>query len=440
MRLSPSLLAAAAMFVSPLGQARAQEITHERIDGAADAVEQDVIGWRRQIHQHPEFAFQEVKTSALVAATLRKMGYQVRTGVAGTGVVATLKGGKPGGGVALRADMDGLPVKEDTGLPFASTDTGVWEGKTVPVMHACGHDTHVAMLLGAAKILAEMKADLPGSITLIFQPAEETGWGKERDGAARMVAEGALKQAPVDAIFGLHVTSSMHVGEASTRAGPYEASYDTVNIKVQGRQTHGSSPWTGVDSVVAAAEVVTSLQTVVSRQINTTQIPLVFTIGSIHGGERAGIIPDSVSMEGAISTYDDGLRDTAFARIKSTAEAAAATMGATASVELVKGYPVNSNDPALYAWAQGPLDAVFGKNMKVSPLLLGSEDFSWFSQEVPGLFVHIGVSPPGADLATAPKNHSPKFLVDEDALKYGVKALSYLAVDYLIQHGKAAVR
>nr|MBA4770389.1 amidohydrolase [Sphingobium sp.] len=441
MRTPCSLGAIAIAGLSMASPAMAQNaarvpIGHAAIDKAADAVEPQVIAWRRQIHQHPELAFQEVKTAALISGALKKMGYQVRTGVAGTGVVATLTGGRPGGGVALRADMDGLPVKEETGLPFASTDTGSWEGKTVPVMHACGHDAHVAVLLGTAKILADMKADLPGSVTLIFQPGEETGWGKDRDGAARMIAHGALKMAPVDAVFGLHAGSDLHVGEAATRPGPYQASYDTVNIVVQGRQTHGSAPWTGVDSVVGAAQVVTALQTVVSRQINATQFPLVFTIGSIHGGERAGIIPDSVSMEGAISTYDEGLRDQAFARIKSTAEAAAGTVGATAKVELVKGYPVNVNDPALYEWGKGPLGAVFGDGLKLADRRTGSEDFSWFGREVPSLFLHFGVTTPGADIATVARNHSPKFIVDETGLKYGVRALTTLAVDYLQQHPK----
>jgi amidohydrolase len=440
MRGLSSFLAIAACTLAMATPAAAQDVSHARIDRSADAVEAQVIAWRRQIHQHPELAFQEVKTAALIAGALRKMGYQVRTGVAGTGIVATLTGGRPGGGVALRADMDGLPVKEETGLPFASTDTGVWEGKTVPVMHACGHDTHVAVLLGAAKILSDMKADLPGSVTLLFQPGEETGWGKERDGAARMIAEGALKAAPVDAVFGLHAGSDLYVGEAATRPGPYQASYDTVNIVVQGRQTHGSAPWTGVDPVVGAAQVVTALQTVVSRQINATQYPLVFTIGSIHGGDRAGIIPDSVAMEGAISTYDEGLRDLAFAKIKATAEAAAATVGATAKVELVKGYPVNINDAALYEWGKTSLAAVFGSGLKLADRRTGSEDFSWFGREVPGLFLHFGITRPGTDITTVARNHSPKFLVDEDGLKYGVKALTYLTVDYLSQHSKPAAQ
>ncbi|MPT48538.1 MAG: amidohydrolase [Sphingobium sp.] len=436
MYFKSACVAMAIAMAGSIAPVHAQTDMQARIDSAADKAEKDVIGWRRQIHQHPELAFQEVRTSALVASVLRKLGYTVRTGVADTGVVATLKGGRPGkGGVALRADMDGLPIKEQTGLPFASTDMGVWEGKEVPVMHGCGHDAHVAILLGVAKVLASMQADLPGSVTLIFQPAEETGWGEDRDGAARMIAEGALTMAPVDAIFGLHVSSRLHVGEMMARPGPLQASYDTVNITVQGRQTHGSSPWTGIDPIVGAGAVVTALQTVISRRINTTEYPLVFTIGSIHGGERAGIIPDEVKMEGAISTYNEALRDEAFSYIKSTAEAAAATVGATARVELVKGYPVNANDPALYEWAKGPLGSVFGAdNVKLAPLGTGSEDFAWFAKKVPGVFFHMGVASPDADLETIPKNHSPLFMVDENALKYGVRALSGLAVEYLNQH------
>jgi amidohydrolase len=406
---------------------------HGQIDGAAKAANDQVIGWRRAIHQHPELAFQEKRTAALVARELKALGYQVRTGVADTGVVAVLKGGKPGGSVALRADMDALPVKEPSGLAFASTDTGTWDGKTVPVMHACGHDAHTAILLGVATVLAKMRAELPGTVTLLFQPGEETGWDKSRDGAARMLAEGAFDMAHPTAVFGLHVASTYNVGQMAYRGGPIQASYDTVNIEVHGKQTHGSAPWTGTDAVVGAATVVTSLQTVVSRQLNTLSTPTVFTIGSIHGGERAGIIPENVRMEGAISTFSEQMRQQAFDTIRRTAEAAAATVGAQARVELAEGYPVNVNNPELSAWAKAPLDAVFGEQGVITMPVpsTGSEDFSYYAQAVPGVFFYLGVTTQGTDASQAPRGHSPNFNLDESALQYGVRALSYLATDYL---------
>jgi amidohydrolase len=413
-------------------QAGAQDL-HAQVDAGAQAVNEQVIAWRRDIHQHPELAFQERRTSALVAKVLKNLGYEVHTGLADTGVVAVLRGGKPGGSVALRADMDALPIKEPAGLSFVSTATATWEGKTVPVMHACGHDAHTAILLGVATVLARMKDQLAGTVTLVFQPGEETGWDKSRDGAARMLADGAFEFAHPTAVFGLHLASTYNVGQMAYRSGVLQASYDTVNIDVQGRQTHGSAPWTGVDSVVAAANVVTSLQSVVSRQLNTLATPTVFTIGSIHGGERAGIIPANVKMEGAISTFSEDMRQLAFERIKHTAEAAAETAGARAVVELAPGYPVNVNHPELSQWAKAPLGAVFGQGVIEMPVpSTGSEDFSYFSQAVPGVFFYLGVTTPGVDASKAPRGHSPDFKVDESALQFGVRALAYLATDYLL--------
>lgn len=421
------------------GGARAQ-VTHAELDAAADDVEAQVIAWRRDIHQHPELAFQERRTAALVAQELTALGFEVRTGVADTGVVAVLRGGRPGSSVALRADMDALPIKEETGLPFASTETGVWEGRTVPLMHACGHDAHTAMLLGVARVLAAYRAELPGVVTLIFQPAEETGWDEARDGAARMLKEGAFAEHP-QAVFGLHVNPGIAVGQTRTRPGPLQASYDTVNITVRGRQTHGSSPWTGVDSVVATGQVITALQTVVSRQVNTVASPVVFTIGSVHGGERAGIIPEQVTMEGAISTFSETLRNQTFEHIRTTAQGAASALGATAEVDLAPGYPVNENNAAMYDWAsQGPLKAVFGDGAGLLEVpSTGSEDFAYFQKAAPGLFFYLGVGDPdpNVDLQNAPRGHSPRFMLDERGLKYGVRALSYLAVDFLNENAGA---
>ncbi|MEO5862990.1 MAG: amidohydrolase, partial [Burkholderiales bacterium] len=395
-----------------------------------------VIDWRRDIHQHPELSNREFRTAKLVAEHLQKLGLEVKTGVAKTGVVAVLVGGKPGPVVALRADMDALPVVEAVDLPFASKVKGEYEGKEVGVMHACGHDTHVAILMGVAEMFAKVKDQLPGTVKFIFQPAEEGPPRGEEGGAALMVKEGALENPKPNAIFGLHVVAMMNTGTIGYRAGPMMAAADILRIKVKGRQTHGSQPWSGVDPIVTAAQIVLGLQTIISRQVNITSEPAVVTIGSIHGGNRFNIIPEEVEMVGTIRTFDEAMRDDIHKRIKNTAEMIAASQGATVQVEIEKPYAVTINDEELTALMAPTLKRVAGEtNVKVRPKTTGAEDFSVYQQKIPGLFYFVGITPPGTDLSKVAVNHSPKFFVDESGLLLGIRSLAALVVDYL-QMGK----
>jgi amidohydrolase len=398
------------------------------IDRRTQAVMDSVVAWRRNIHQHPELSGQEVRTSALVAERLRALGLEVRTEVGGHGVVGLLKGGKPGKVVALRADMDALPVVEPPGLPFASTVRTVYNGQDVGVMHACGHDTHVAMLLGVAQVLAGIRAQLPGSVKFLFQPAEE----QTPDGGAKpMIEAGALEDPKVDAIFGLHVTPT-RVGTLQYRGGPFMASADNLLIVVHGKQTHGAKPWGGVDPIVVASQIVLGLQTIISRQADLVQAPAIVTIGVMRGGVRFNIIPDSVVMEGTIRAMDETMRRDIHARIKRTAESIAQSAGATATVTIEDGYPVTVNDPTLTARMLPTLQRVAGpERVTEIPPATWSEDFSRFEEKVPGMFFNLGVTPDSIDPAKAAPNHSPLFFADEAAFPTGVRALANLAVDYL---------
>ncbi len=409
------------------------------IDQHAAAVEAAVIGWRRDVHAHPELGNREFRTAALVAEHLRALGLdEVRTGVAHTGVVGLLKGGLPGPVVALRADMDALPVKEEVDLPFASKATGTWNGETVGVMHACGHDCHVAVLMGVAQVLAGLREQLPGSVKFIFQPAEELPPEGEDGGAKMMVAEGALEKPTPGAIFGLHVTSMLPTGVVGYRSGPTMASSDTLRIDVDGRQTHGAAPWKGVDPIVTAAQVVLGLQTVVSRTIDLTEEPAVVTIGAIRGGVRENIIPDHVEMRGTIRTFNEAMRDDIHERVTTLAEAIGRGSRAQCRVCIRKNYPVTVNDPALTEAMAPTLHRVAGPGRAmVVPKVTGSEDFSFFQRVVPGLFVFLGVTPPGQDAKTAAPNHSPRFYADEAALLTGVRLLAHLACDWLAAHPTA---
>jgi len=405
---------------------------HARLDKAAEAVLPDVVAWRRRLHEHPELGNQEVRTSAFVAERLRAMGYDVRTGVAKTGVVGLVTGGKPGRVVALRADMDALPVTEETGLPFASKARGEYGGKDVGLMHACGHDFHMAMLLGAAHVLASMKADLPGSVKVVFQPAEEGAAG-EPGGAEVMVREGVLENPKVDAMFGLHVgITPEEAGSITFRPKGLMAAGNTFSIVVHGRQTHGALPWAGIDPIVVASQIVLGLQTVVSRQIDLPEAPAVVTVGTIEGGSRHNIVPDQVRMTGTIRTFDPGMREEILARVRRTATRIAESAGATAEVDIDEGYPVTWNDPALAERMAPSLQrvaaAAFNSNVKPTTT---SEDFSYYGQKVPALFFFLGVAPKGTDPAAWAANHSPRFDPDESALVTGVRALASVAVDYL---------
>jgi amidohydrolase len=404
---------------------------HQRIDRAATEVMPKVIAWRRDFHQHPELGNREIRTSKIVAEHLRALGLEVRTKVARTGVVGVLRGGKPGPVVALRADMDALPVTEETDLPFKSVVRSEYNGREVGVMHACGHDAHTSMLMGAAEVLAGMKADLPGSVVFLFQPAEEGAPAGESGGAEDMILEGALENPKVEAVFGLHVFP-FEAGGIVFRPRGLMAAGDTLAIRVRGRQTHGALPWNGVDPIVVASQIVLGLQTIISRQADLTTAPAIITIGRIEGGNRSNIIPDEVTMEGTIRTFDPAMQKQIHERVKRTVARIAEAAGGTAQATITTGNPVTYNDPALTERMTPSLRRVaagpFDPNTTVTTT---SEDVSLYLRKVPGLYFFLGVAPKGADPATVAPNHSPLFAVDESALVTGVRALASLAVDYL---------
>lgn len=403
---------------------------HNELASRTVQVTQKVVAWREDIHQHPELGTQEVRTSKLVADHLRSLGIDVRTNVGGHGVVGVLRGGKAGRVVALRADMDALPVTEMVDLPFKSTVKTMYQGHEVGVMHACGHDNHVAILMGVAEVLAGMKSQLAGTVVFLFQPAEE-GPG----GAEPMITDGAMDNPKVDAVFGLHVTPE-RVGHVGYRAGPMMASSNEFTIVVHGRQTHGARPSAGIDPIVVGSEIVLAAQTIVSRQIDLAQSMAVLTFGVFDAGVRNNIIPDSAYLNGTIRTLDPGIRQQVIQRLVTTATRIAEASGATAEVKVDSGYPVNISDTTLtrrmlptLQWAAG------AKNVYEMGVNLASEDFSYFAQRAPGMFVNLGVVPAGQDPAKAASNHSPLFFADEQALPIGVRTMAALAVDYLAGGG-----
>ena len=403
-----------------------------QVDSIDAALEQKVIAWRRDIHAHPELGNREFRTSKLVADHLRSLGIEVRSGVAHTGVVGLLKGGKPGPVVALRADMDALPVTERNDLPFASKVKTTWAGQETGVMHACGHDTHVAILMGVAELLAGRRADLKGSVKFIFQPAEEGPPPGEEGGARLMVKEGVLENPVPEAIFGLHVSSPLSAGRIAYRSGPLMASSDSFRIVVKGKQTHGARPWGGVDPVVIAAQIVLGLQTIASRQIDVTLEPSIITVGMIHGGNRSNIIPDEVEMVGTVRTFNEGMRKDIHARIRKTAETIAQSAGGSAVATVSYGYDVTSNNEKLSERAVATLKRVAGAgNVIVTPKVTGAEDFSAYQKVVPGFFFFVGVTPKDTPPEKLGVNHSPLFMVDESQLKLGVRSLASLVLDYM---------
>ena len=403
------------------------------IDEAARAIEPRVIAWRRDLHQHPELGNREFRTAQVVADHLRSLGLdEVRTGVAHTGVVGLLKGALPGPVVALRADMDGLPVTEQVDVPFVSKARAQWNGEEVGVMHACGHDCHVAILMGVAEILTGLRAQLKGSVKFIFQPAEEMPPQGEEGGAKMMIAQGALEKPVPQAIFGLHVTSRLNTGVIGYRPGPTMASSDRFSITVLGRQTHGAAPWLGVDPIVTSAQIIMGLQTVVSRGVDIAKEPAVVTVGMIKGGVRENIIPDEVEMRGTIRSFDEAMRDDIHERVTTLAESVARGSRAGCRVCIEKNYPVTVNDPALTEAMVPTLERVAGPGQaQVVPKITGAEDFSYFQQLIPGLFFFVGVTQPGTAPDQAAPNHSPRFRVDEDGLLLGVRALAHVACDFL---------
>ncbi len=433
-RCSP-LLVSLAILVSS-APAFATPDQRPEVAAAAEAVRGQVVAWRRDIHQYPELGNREVRTAKLVADHLRALGLQPKTGIATTGVTAVLKGGRPGPRIALRADMDALPVTERVDVPFASKVTTTYRGETVGVMHACGHDAHTGILMGVAQALVAMKDQLPGEVLFIFQPAEEGVPEGEVGGAEEMLRQGIFEEFRPDAVFGLHVGSSLNVGQIAVRAGPLMAASDEFAITIKGRQTHGSRPWNGVDPIVAAADVVSTAQSIVSRRTDITRLPAVVTFGAVKGGIRHNIIPDQVELIGTIRSFDDGMRERIHADLHNVAEHVAAAHGAQieARIPMPGSYPVTANDPALTAKMLPSLHKTVGAANVIDPgLITGAEDFSFFAREVPGLYFFVGVTPQGTDPVTAASNHSPEFYLDEGSLDVGFRALLQVALDYL--HG-----
>lgn len=424
------LLATAALSFASIPVAAQQKAGSDELDTRISQVMSKVVTWRRDFHEHPELSNSEKRTAKIVADHLRALGMEVREGVAGTGVVGVLKGGKPGKVVALRADMDALPVTEESDLPFKSTVKSTFAGQSVGVMHACGHDSHTAMLMGAAEVLAGMRATLPGTVKFIFQPAEEGAPPGERGGAAVMVEQGALENPHVDAVFALHVWPE-EVGKLSYKPGASMSASDQLRIVVRGRQTHGAQPWRGVDPIVLSAEIVTALQTITARQTDITAAPAIVTVGTINGGVRFNIIPDSVIMTGTIRSFDEAMRKDIHMRIKRTAEKIAEASGGSAAVTITVGGNIVWNDPALTSRMAPTVAKAAGGKVNNNAVWMPSEDFPSFTKNIPGLYLFLGVNKAGVSVEDAAPNHSPKFFVNEDAMPTGVKALVSLAADYL---------
>ncbi len=410
--------------------------TSAELEVAAASIESKVVAWRRDFHAHPELSNREVRTAKIVAKHLRALGLEVHTGIAHTGVAGLLRGRKPGRTIALRADMDALPVTEQTDVPFKSKVTTQFRGETVGVMHACGHDAHVAILMGVAEILAHRRDQLAGQILFVFQPSEEGAPEGERGGAQLMLEEGLFKIAQPEAVFGLHVIASLSSGVIGYRSGPMMAGSDYFKLEVRGRQTHGSRPWGGVDPIVAAAQIISGFQTIVSRQVDITEIPVVLSVGAIKGGIRFNIIPDSVEMIGTLRTFDRDVRADVIERMNRTATHFADASGATAQLTFRKelSIPPVVNDPALTTQALRSLEQIVGReHLQEISLQTTAEDFSFYGTAAPSFFFWVGITPPDRDPKTAAFNHSPLFYLDESGMRIGVRAMLALATDALAQ-------
>lgn len=405
----------------------------------ADAMQAKLVTWRRDFHEHPELGNHETRTAGIIAAHLKALGLEVKTGVARTGVVGLLKGGKPGPVVALRADMDGLPVIERVNIPFASKIKTTFNNAEVGVMHACGHDTHMSILMGVAEVLSSMKADLRGTVKFIFQPAEEGPPFGEEGGAELMVKEGVLQNPNVDAIFGLHINAQTEVGKITYRPGGTMAAVNDLQITVKGRQAHGAYPWSSIDPIVVSAQIINNLQTIVSRNLNVTENAGVVTIGAINGGNRSNIIPEQVVMVGTIRSLSAEDEKMMIERVRTIATKTAEAAGATAEVKIPLSvrYPVTYNDPALTEKMLPTLQATAGAaNVMLKPPVTGAEDFSFYQEKVPGLFFFLGGMPKGQDPLKTAAHHTPDFYIDESGFSLGVKALCNLTLDYMAGKGK----
>ena len=411
-----------------------QDKLRNEIAIAAAKIEPQVIAWRRDIHEHPELGNNEIRTSGIVAKYLASLGIEVTTGVAKTGVVGILRGGKPGPVIALRADMDALPITERTTVPFASKVRTLYNGQEVGVMHACGHDSHVAMLLGVATVLSSMRKDLKGTVKFIFQPAEEGPPPGETGGAEVMVQEGVMNNPKVDVVFGMHINSKLEAGKISYHPGGTLAAVNDMKIVIRGKPSHGAFPWSSIDPIVTAAEIINNLQTVVSRNLNVTENAGVVTIGSIQGGNRPNIIPDSLVMLGTIRSLSPEDEKMMIERVKQIITKTAEANGATAEIALpwTSHYPVTFNDVALTEKMLPSLRKTAGdSNVVLKPATTAAEDFSFYQQKAPGLFIFLGGMPKGEDPKNAPAHHTPDFYIDESGFKLGVEAMANLTVDYM---------
>ncbi len=429
-----SLLLQIFCWLIPVGLLAQQESLKlkDKVALATEKIEPQCIAWRKQIHQYPELGNRETKTAALVAAHLRKLGMEVKEGVAKTGVVGILKGGKPGPCIALRADMDALPIVEKVNLPFASKERTTYNGHDVGVMHACGHDTHVAMLMSVAEILNGMKHDLKGTIKFIFQPAEEGPPEGEEGGAALMIKEGVMENPKVDVVFGLHIESYIEVGQVQYKPGAFMASADWFSIVVKGKGTHGAQPWLGVDPIAISAQIIEGLQMIVSRQSELTKAPVVITIGKIQGGVRNNIIPDECRMDGTIRALDSKMQQDVHARLKHTATTIAEAGGATAEVDIVTKTLVTYNSPDLVKKMIPSLQSAAGvSNVSEREWVTGAEDFSYYGTKAPSLFLYLGGMPKGNDPKKAPPHHTPEFFVDDAGMKTGIKTFCHMVIDYM---------
>lgn len=415
------------LFVLAGSTAAAQNI-QQLIDQKAKALLPKVIEWRRHIHQNPELGNREFKTMEYIAAHLKSLGLEVKTGIAKTGVVAILKGGKPGSVVALRADIDGLPIKERVDVPYKSNVIADYLGQQVPVMHACGHDTHVAILMGTAEVLASMKKDVPGTVKFIFQPAEEGPPGNEEGGAPLMVKEGVMENPKVDAIFGLHISAGLEIGKIKYKSGSFMASSDWFTITVKGKGAHGSAPWNGIDPIMISAQIINGLQTIVSRSEDLTKAPVVITVGKFNGGVRENIIPEEVSFSGTIRTLDAAMQKDVYEKIRRTATNIAEAFGATAEVVIDNKTLVTYNTPALVSNTIPSLQTAAGaENVSEGTWTTGAEDFSFFGEKAPAFFFNLGGMPKGAQPTG---HHTPDFIIDDSMLDVGVKAFCNIVFDY----------